>query len=518
RDAIFERFRQVDGGVTRRFGGTGLGLSIAKEFAELHGGRIQVEDSPGGGALFSVVLPLFAPPGISVSPAAAKARVSEDFTRQAVEELKEITRVAVGKPITAQFAERGTVLVVEDNINMNHFIVEALSPEYQVISAFDGKEGLEKAALARPDLILSDIMMPEMSGDQMVSEIRKRSHLDGIPIVILTAKADEDLRLHLLRFGAQDYLIKPFSSEELLARVRNLVTVKRARETLQQELSSQHRDLESLAKEVITRGRELQQSAEKLRVAKNEAEQAYRIKSNFLDLVGLISHEMRTPITALQLQLEMLKRIDAEKLTPRQRTLLDRVWDSSQRSVILMDSLLGFTKYQSGRIDPQLEEFDLPSLVTELIDSLLELAQEKQLELKVHSTSKALPPIKSDRVLVHMVIKNLLANAIKYTNQGSIQIFTTFERGEYRVAVEDTGPGIALEQQGRIFEPFERIGSLREKREPGFGLGLAIAKETARILGGRIELSSEVGKGSIFVAIFPSTFSSVDSSADEKDM
>jgi signal transduction histidine kinase len=500
KEAIFERFRQIEGGSVRQFGGTGLGLSIAKEFTELHRGNIQVTEAPRGGALFSVVLPLAAPQGALVGPAVSPSKVSETLARQALESLEKVTRhldpVAAGDSL-----EKGKVLVVEDNPDMNRFIVETLSRHYQVITAYDGKEGLEKAISTHPDLILSDIMMPVMSGDQLVAEIRKIPELKGLPIMLLTAKADDDLRIRLLREGAQDYVTKPFSAEEVLVRVKNLVTIKRAREALQTELSSQLKDLEALTHEVTTRRIELQQSAERLQVARKEAERASQAKSTFL---GLVSHEMKTPITSLQLQLQILKRADEGKFTSRQREMIERLWKSSQRSVELINSILEFIRVQNSRIEPEPELLDLPALVVNLVDSFQEAALEKKLTLKMLPPPQDLPQLQSDSFLVPIVISNLIANAIKYTDQGSIQVYIVYENGQHRVAVQDTGPGIPPDQQARIFEPFEQLEPLDKKHKSGFGLGLAIARETVRAVNGKIELTSEVGKGSTFSAIFPS--------------
>jgi len=500
RNAIFERFRQVDGGATRRFGGTGLGLSIVKEFTELHRGWTAVIDAPGGGALFTVSLPILAPSGISVRSALEQERVSEGLVRPAAESLRDLNR-QLGEIAVDQGLEKGRVLVVEDNVDMNRFIADALSAEFRVVIAYDGKEGLDKLASSHPDLVLTDIMMPGMSGEQMVAEIRKRPELSGLPIMVLTAKADDELRVRLLREGAQDYVIKPFSSEEVLARVRNLVAIKRARETLQRELSSQIQDLEVLAKEVTLRRRELQQTAERLHVAKQEAERLSQVKSTFL---GLVSHEMKTPLTSLQLQLELLRRVDAERLTVRQVELINRVSKSSQRSLNLMNSLLEFVKLQGGRVEPKVEVFDLYGAVSELTDSFQDEAQEKHLELILLRPETDFPEFKGDRLIVQVVVRNLIDNAIKYTEQGSVRVLCAHREGRFYISVQDTGRGITEEQQALLFEPFEQLTPLLKKHQPGFGLGLAIARETITALGGKIEWVSKVGEGSTFTAMFPS--------------
>jgi signal transduction histidine kinase len=500
RNTIFERFRQVEGGVNRSHGGTGLGLSIVKEFLELHRGDIQVDQAPweGGGALFQFEIPLRAPEGAKVLASAVREH-HEEAARQALADLTESTHRL--EALTSQTTgNKGLVLVVEDNPDMNHFIAEILAGDYRVETAFNGQEGLIKAAELCPDLIVSDIMMPVMSGDRMVAAVRRQPHLRGTPILLLTAKADDELRNQLLRDGVQDYVTKPFSAEELCARVKNLVTVKRATDLLQQELSSQLRDLEMLAQEVTRQRKDLQRTLSDLRVAKEDAERASHAKSVFL---GLVSHEMKTPMTSVRLQLDVLKRLEGKTLSPRQKEVLQRLDRSSERSIELMESLLEYTKLQTGRIETKAETIDLPRLLHETIESLRSDVEEKSLKIKMDPWDAALPPLESDRLLVQRIAKNLIANAIKYTETGEVEVAVSYRDGRHYMAVKDTGPGIAREQQAKIFQPFAQLTPLQNKSKPGFGLGLSIAHESIKVLGGDIAVVSDLGKGSTFIADLP---------------
>ena len=330
RDAIFDRFRQADASATRQHEGTGLGLAIVKDFVELHGGAVTLREAPGGGALFRMRIPIFAPEGVTVMPPADEAGDSKDTARtenpgvdagtseghsmatdNAAGEVAEgvpsappghgsAWNVVASVPTSAlpgsldnvmiqtldelrareeaealtQDTGQPLVLVVEDNREMSRFISQTLSPMYRTEAAYNGDEGLERALELRPDLILSDIMMPGKSGDQMVAELRTHPQLDDLPILLLTAKADDDLRVRLLRTGAQDYLMKPFAPEELRARVTNLVAMKRARQTLQSEVATQQQSLEMLAIEVIDRKRALQTALQEAQTARLSAEHA----------------------------------------------------------------------------------------------------------------------------------------------------------------------------------------------------------------------------------------------------
>ncbi len=217
REIIFERFRQVDGGAERKFGGTGLGLAIVKELVVLHGGTITVGDGAQGGSIFTVSLPLSAPENALF----ATERGGDD---------ESFERLLPGHQSQPQTRHHGTapsnaplVLVVEDNIDMNRYIASLLEPFYRVATAFDGEEGLAKTTALLPDLVISDVMMPRMSGDRMVRELRNRPELVTMPIIILSAKADNDVRVTVLNDGAQEYVTKPFADAELLARVSGLL-------------------------------------------------------------------------------------------------------------------------------------------------------------------------------------------------------------------------------------------------------------------------------------------------------
>jgi signal transduction histidine kinase/DNA-binding response OmpR family regulator len=268
REVVFERFRQLDGGATRCFGGTGLGLAIAREFVELHGGSIAVSTAPEGGALFTVRLPLRAPDaampdGAMIDERPLDERVAGDAARQVIDELRPIQ--APARPAADSAEDAPTILVVEDNVEMNDFIRQSLANGHRFLVAGDGETALRAALESKPDLIISDVMMPRMSGDELVRAVRQHAELDAVPIVVLTARADDELRVRLLREGAQDFLNKPFSADELRVRAGNLIAMKRTRDTLQREFASQTDDLEELSREVADRRRALEAALGQLR-------------------------------------------------------------------------------------------------------------------------------------------------------------------------------------------------------------------------------------------------------------
>ncbi|VBA59683.1 ATP-binding protein [Mycobacterium attenuatum] len=228
RTAVFDRFHQVQGGTTRAVGGTGLGLSIVRDLVGLHRGSVTISEAPEGGALVIVDLPRLAPAGLPVH--AATPHSTEHISPEAAGAIADITAIsAASAQRESEIADsKPVIVVVEDNVDLNAFVCQALSPHYRVKAAFDGRSGLELARAYRPDLIVCDIMMPHLSGDELLNLVRADPALANTPVLILTARADDQSRLAVLRAGANDYLSKPFQLGELRVRVDNLVNLRLA--------------------------------------------------------------------------------------------------------------------------------------------------------------------------------------------------------------------------------------------------------------------------------------------------
>lgn len=264
REVIFQRFSQVDSGENRQYEGTGIGLAMVKEYMALHGGVVSVESAVGSGSKFTLAFKRgsahFDPRDIAdqhVEVAAPKAHNVVDIWETARSE--SIAPPALSSPpdavpaapptAAAPDARRPTVLVVDDNHDLRRYISSVLSEHFEVHVAKDGAAGLESARALVPDLVISDVMMPRMSGYELCRAMKQdASDLARVPVILLTAKAERSMRLEGLQCGADDYLIKPFDCDELLARARNLITL-RAQENA---LAAAHRQLVAHS-EVIAR-------------------------------------------------------------------------------------------------------------------------------------------------------------------------------------------------------------------------------------------------------------------------
>ncbi len=257
REAIFESFKQGADNAARRFGGTGLGLAIAREFVTLHRGTLTVADALDGGALFVARIPLQAPEGVKVKNRPdAESTVVTSTVEATIEELKH--RKWESDTLSGP-SDKPLVLVVEDNPDMNRFVVQALGGTYRVATACDGEEGWEIALALCPDLIVTDIMMPGVSGDQLIALIRERDEFDSTPIIVLSARADDPLRIQLLREGAQDYIVKPFATQELQTRVANLLALKQHTEAQRAARDHLETEVEARTAELARANRELQE-------------------------------------------------------------------------------------------------------------------------------------------------------------------------------------------------------------------------------------------------------------------
>lgn len=489
REHVFERFRQLDGKPNRAFSGTGLGLSIVREFVTAYAGSVNVEDSALGGARFVVRLPA----ELAETPADSEPDSFPVSVSSA--EMQALRPRPSPTSEKDQLVDLPLVLVVEDNPDMNRFVCSSLSGEFRVASAYDGKQALLRLEHLAPDLIVTDFMMPHMSGDEFVHVLRTKPELIDIPVLVLTARDDIEVRVRVLSAGVQDWLTKPFTVSELVARARNLVSARRARGILRAELATREFDVGELAEQLADRKRRLESLAASLSDALEHAEVASRFKTS---LLRLVSHELRTPLGALQLQLERLSGEHRGPLNEAQQQLILRMRRSLARLTDTIQSLLEYARIESGRLDLFVESFDLRELAQSVIDDFAPQAETKGLGLWLEAKPDS-ALFESDARLVRLVLVNLVANALKFTERGQVIVSLEVLPEQCFLHVHDTGPGIDPALRTAIFEPFFQGESAAHRQyTQGAGLGLSLVREMLLALGGSIELSSDLGAGSTF--------------------
>jgi len=399
----------------------------------------------------------------------------DDIARQTVAELRPPPEPVAR--ITGN-GRRGLVLVVEDNVEMSRFLVDCLVDDYRVATAFDGHDGLEQALALKPDAILTDVMMPAMSGEALVRALRAWRELEGVPIIVLTAKADDELRVRLLREGAQDYLTKPVVPEELRARLDNVVTLKRTRDVLQGALSSQSRDLASLADQLA---------------------EANRAKDEFL---AILSHELRTPLTPILSWSTLIREHDLDPAT-RDRGLR-AIERNAKLQARLVEDLLDVSRIITGKLRLNMKPTAVDPVVHAAIDSLRPAADAKDLRLDaVVDAEPAMVSGDADRL--QQVVWNLLSNAIKFTPRGGrIEVRLEQTTDHVRLTVADDCVGIDPAMLPRLFDRFWQADSTITRAHGGLGLGLAVVRHLVELHGGTVHADSAgTDRGATFAVALP---------------
>jgi signal transduction histidine kinase len=462
-EAIFESFGRGPGGAELGAQG-GLGLAIVRELAVLHGGFAALADAPGGGSLFTVELPLQAAPGTPLQP--APPAFDDESQPPPADALR--AQEATVADVSAAEAHRPLVLVVEDNPDMNRFIAVVLGRHYRVATAYDGKEGLNMALAFHPDLIVSDVVMPRMGGDRMVRELRKHHEISDVPIVMLTAKADDALRVQLLKEGVHDYIDKPFSAEELLARIGARIS---ARQRQEAALKTLRAEMEELSK---------------LHVAGQTA--------------AAIAHELNQPLNAITSYSEaaLLLLRGGNPAPEKLRQALEGSAAQAQRAGQVVRELLLFFQ---GREAPS-EAVDLNQAVRRAL-ALAEEGGHGGFQAAVE-LDPALRFVKANRLQIEKVLVNLVCNGVDAMRAAGVSApaITITARPDaeddmVRVTVQDAGPGLTQEAAQRVFTPFYTT------KPRGIGMGLTVSRALVEANGGRLWAEANPGRGGVFHLTLP---------------
>ncbi|HQE92336.1 MAG TPA: ATP-binding protein [Anaerolineae bacterium] len=264
------------------------------------------------------------------------------------------------------------------------------------------------------------------------------------------------------------------------------------------DLRALNAELENRVRE---RTQELQKANAELTLAYEKLQELDRFKSRFLSIV---SHELRTPLNAIQGFVEMLQTEVYGPISPRQSNALNRVIANAERLLSLVNDLLDQAQIEAGRFPLIMEPFVLQDLVNDMESTMRVLVESKKLYLNVHISPAVPATLQGDRKRIHQILVNLINNALKFTQQGGIDVHFYRPDEEYwAIDVTDTGPGITKEIQTLIFEPFQQADNSATREHAGFGLGLSIVKQLATLMGGSVSVTSEIGVGSTFTVKIP---------------
>jgi diguanylate cyclase (GGDEF)-like protein len=437
---LFDRFHRVPGAQSRTHEGTGIGLSLSQDLVHLHGGRVRVESRTGAGSCFTITIPtgtahlatatIGTGSGTNGDAARSSAYVEEALqwlpgppTSSPADAQEQVEEVA--STVDAGTAPRSRVLIADDNADMRRYLGRLLGGEYEVVAVANGELALQAALAFPPDLVLSDVMMPELDGFGLVSALRADDRTRRLPVILLSARAGEEASLEGLGGGADDYLVKPFSARELLARVRSCLS-----------LADLRREWE-----------------DKLSLTNQELAQATEAKGWFL---ANMSHEIRTPMNAI---VGMTSILLASSLTADQRDWATIIRTSSDHLLDVVNDILDHSKIDAGKLELEALPFSLRDAIESVMDLVAAESASKALELS-YLIGQAVPEgIRGDVGRVRQVLLNVIANAVKFTPAGGqvalqVESVPCGDIHELTFAVSDTGPGVTPEQVDRLFEPF----------------------------------------------------------------
>jgi signal transduction histidine kinase len=466
---LFERFHRVRGARSRTHEGSGIGLALVHELVRLHGGSVSVSSRVGQGTTFTVSIPR----GSAHLPAervggehaaasqGSKATAAAAFMAEATRWLMDDAPPA---PPSAPPESNQRILLADDNADMRDYVRRILERRWHVEAVADGEAALAAARRHPPDLILTDVMMPQLDGFELVRRVRQDELLASTSIIMLSARAGDEARVEGLDAGADDYLIKPFSARELCARVETQLKVRRQR----------------LAAEE----------------ARSTAEEATRAKDEFLAMLG---HELRNPLAPILTTLQVMQ-LRGSNIFEQERALIDR---QVRHVVRLVDDLLEVSRIARGKISLDRAAVDLGETIGRAIELASPLLEQRMHHLSVDVETGL--TLEGDRTRLAQVFANLLSNAAKYTASGGAITVTAKRVGDrLRIAVKDTGIGIRAELLPVVFDLFVQGPRGLDRSEGGLGLGLSIVQSLVTLHDGTVEAHSNgPGKGSEFVVWLP---------------
>jgi signal transduction histidine kinase/HPt (histidine-containing phosphotransfer) domain-containing protein len=376
-------------------------------------------------------------------------------------------------------SEPPVILVIDDVIENVAVLGATFSEVAEVQFATSGHEGLALARRTVPDLILLDVMMPDMDGFQVCERLQQEEVTRAIPVIFVTARTDAASESRGLALGAVDFIHKPLRPDLVQARVR-----------LHLELARRARALEAANQALEDK---VAQRTQDLMDALQRAEGAARSKTDFL---ARMSHELRTPLNAVIGLSQVGLREEAAGRAAQ--SLYPRILSAGQHLLRVVNDVLDFSRIEAGKCTVESQPFDLASTVAQAAQLLEPQALAEGIALHVDWSPGPRPQVMGDAQRIQQVLVNLLSNAVKFTEKGQVRLRVSSVDARHVFEVTDTGIGLTPEQIARLFQPFEQADSSSTRRHGGTGLGLVISRHLAREMGGDITVRSTPGQGSSF--------------------
>ena len=368
---------------------------------------------------------------------------------------------------TQESQEESKILLIDDSVQNLKLLGNMLrEKDYQIALARDGKEGLKLAGKIWPDLILLDIMMPEMDGYEVCKKLKEDENTRDIPIIFLTAKTSNEDIVKGFQIGGVDYITKPFNKEELFMRIKTHLDLKKAH------------DKSSSPAEAL---RELKETKDKM--------------------CSVISHDLRAPLGGIKSMLDLIYEDNAEKQEISKKSL-DSLKNAADQTYNLLENLLYWSRSQRGNLVNDPEKVNIHELVLENIELLRTMSKNKNIE--IHNEVDENIYAWADRNMIKTVLRNLIINAIKFTDaKGTVTISSKENNEKVEVEVADNGIGIQKSNLEKILNNKEYYTTFGTNREKGSGLGLNLCIDFINRNDGELFIDSEYGKGSTFTFTLP---------------
>jgi two-component system sensor histidine kinase/response regulator len=375
----------------------------------------------------------------------------------------------LNEPFESQINRSDFKILIVDDVVSNVLLLKILltNEKFQVCTANNGNMCIEQAKKEHPDLILLDVMMPDLNGFDTAVILKKDPETVDIPIIFLTALNNPQDLVKGFQVGANDFLTKPFNKEELVMRVMHQIQLVAAK-----------------------------------RIIVQQNEELKRTISNRDKMYSVIAHDLRSPMASIRMVLNLaVNVVSPETVGDEIFSLLDKANRESEETHDLLDNLLKWTKSQTGRLNVVYQDIDLNDVVPGVVDIFRMIAEMKKINLQYLSSDENLV-VHADNDMIKTIIRNLISNAIKFTPEGkSIEVFCKREGDFARISVRDHGVGIEPERLDSIFHKGET--TYGTGGEEGSGLGLQLCQDFARKNGGDAQVESVLGEGSTFSFTVP---------------
>ena len=361
------------------------------------------------------------------------------------------------------------ILIVDDVVS-NVLLLKVLlkNEKFKTVTASDGLEAIQQAEKELPDLILLDVMMPQMDGFETAMHLKNNPTTAGIPIIFLTALNSTQDIVKGFQAGANDFITKPFNKEELLVRVNHQISLVAAKKLILERT-------EELRKTIVGRDK----------------------------LYSVIAHDLRSPLASIKMVLNMMVLGLSEDIIGKEMyQMLQMVNHSTEDVFSLLDNLLKWTKSQIGKLNVVYQDFRIDEVVEGVLDIFSLVSKSKNIQLVNDSIDTV--TVHADVDMVKTILRNLLSNALKFSYEGSqIIIGSQVETDKVIVSVKDSGKGMSAEDKEKLLKTETHFSRYGTNNEEGSGLGLLLCQDFAIKNGGDLWFESEEGKGSTFFFSIP---------------